>query len=246
MKSKLFIIVCLIIAGCAAPTAPEIPNQCEAALENIEHVFVFTATNREANAFAVKFAAGELCHTESGFDYQFLTAEEGYQVVLIRTGVGRDAATSAAFYTAKDYPSKVWFLTDHAGRIDPDLKLHDTVVPRKWYRFDSIDYILADPTLLDVAEAAGATIVESGATANEFVTNPDWVRQMQESYKASVVDMEAYYIGNIAAGYGIPFLAVKSVSNFADGNKNEDDYQAAAEASAVQMKLILDNYFKTP
>ena len=71
-----------------------------------------------------------------------------------------------------------------------------------------------------------------------FVTNDKMRDEIKEKTGAFAVDMESGSIGHICRKHEIPFLCIRTISDFADGN---DDFEReAAHKSSELVKDIID------
>lgn len=76
-------------------------------------------------------------------------------------------------------------------------------------------------------------------SGDSFITNSNTRDQVYNETNALVVDMESTSIGHISKLNDVPFIAIRTVSDFADGV--EDMETLAAYQSSVIVKEIIDN-----
>ena len=72
-----------------------------------------------------------------------------------------------------------------------------------------------------------------------FVTDSKVRDEIYNRTKATIVDMESASIGHISRKNNVPFVCIRTVSDFADGN---DDFEKeAGERSTEIVKKIIEN-----
>jgi hypothetical protein len=91
----------------------------------------------------------------------------------------------------------------YAGALDPHLKPGDIVRPAQ---------VIDDADGLSIATASGSgKLVTAGVVASQSLK-----RLFAQKHHAQAVDMEAYAVGDVARIYGVPFLAVKAITDELD------------------------------
>jgi adenosylhomocysteine nucleosidase len=88
----------------------------------------------------------------------------------------------------------------YAGALKPTLKVADLLEPKEII-------CAADDTEIINSQGSG-TLVSAGAVAGA-----DAKKTMTQKYQADAVDMEAYSVADVARIYGIPFRAIKVISD---------------------------------
>ena len=116
-------------------------------------------------------------------------------------GVSARIATDAA-YKAANSEATLIISAGLAGALAPDLKVADIVQPATIT--DGVDG-LSIPT----AQGSG-TLITSGAVAGEVE------KQTLARSQAKAVDMEAFAVADVARIHGVPFIAIKSISDTLD------------------------------
>jgi adenosylhomocysteine nucleosidase len=108
------------------------------------------------------------------------------------SGMGRYAARSAAERTcAVEQPPQLVIAAGFCGALRPDLRVGDVVVESK---------------------GTGGRVL----TVPRLVADPAEKRSLHAETGADVVDMESTAVAEVCAARGIPFLAVRAVSDTAD------------------------------
>jgi adenosylhomocysteine nucleosidase len=231
------------------------PSECEALINETPKVYIATAFDIEENAvltaLGVDLASGDIpgiCEANNGITYFTVEVPELEKtVVVFSTGVGTKMAEMTTVETARRMNIESLFFAGIAGRIDPELEIGSVVVAKTWYMLPSSDHEDVDLQLLELSKTVeGATFTETGSTSEIYVSDTQYANWIWNSYHASTVDMETYTIAAVANGYEIPFLAIRTVSDFSDGTETRENYKIAAEKSAEYLAKLLNAYFKTP
>src|SRR5574344_1255832 len=103
--------------------------------------------------------------------------------------------------------------------------------------------VISDKHLIDVAIAVLKDNninyhIGPMASGDSFITNNELRDQVKEETNAIAVDMESTSIGHIARKNHVPFLIIRTISDFADG---EDDFEVqAAHKNSMIVKDIID------
>jgi adenosylhomocysteine nucleosidase len=84
------------------------------------------------------------------------------------------------------------------------------------------------------------------ASGDQFVTNPDTVKEINEIYNdIYAIEMEAGAIAHVATIYKVPFIVYRSISDvIGDENQENDFYKFVAEA-AENASIVLSELLKT-
>lgn len=115
-------------------------------------------------------------------------------------GIGRSAGTRAAELAVREASPKILLSAGLAGALTPSLKPGQVVRARE----------VIDEATGDRYEAMGGEAVLVSALR---VAGVKAKQRLAVSYSASVVDMEGAAVARIAKQYGIPFAAVKAISD---------------------------------
>jgi adenosylhomocysteine nucleosidase len=129
---------------------------------------------------------------------------ESQSAIAACTGIGSGAArvaTDAAFRFANGEVSLI-ISAGLAGAVDPSLGVADIIQPATVT--DGVDGLSIS------AEEGEGLLVTSGAVAtlNE--------KRVLRRTGAAAVDMEAFAVADVARIHGVPFIAIKSISDTAD------------------------------
>ena len=142
----------------------------------------------------------------------------GVPVILVQSGIGRERAERAVKVAAETYQITSLLSFGFAGALREDLDIGDIVVCSEiWYRDRPGDALLrwADSGLATRSKGQAETGVYLGTslTVDRPVTRPEDKKALAASIGADIVDMEGYWLAKAAASRGIPFLAVRAVTD---------------------------------
>ncbi len=146
---------------------------------------------------------------------------EGKELALIETGPGRHRAEAAALFMMMRYPVTSVISFGFAGGLTDEVKVGDVVLcrrlhdgavhgPRSPYQSDEGLITLAVQVPLGDAVRA---VLGSSVTVDGVVIEPRQKRALREASGADAVDMEGYWVADVAADAGVPFLAVRAISD---------------------------------
>lgn len=148
----------------------------------------------------------------------------GRQVLLVRTGMGKDPALQAAGHILKHYPTRMVISLGFAGALDARLKIGDLLLCRRLFCDSPATAgkgYASDEKLLAQAEQAlqgttPAPLSGDTLTVDHLVARPEEKRRLGTAFGAQAVDMESYWLAETAASRGLPFLAVRAISDSLD------------------------------
>jgi adenosylhomocysteine nucleosidase len=146
-------------------------------------------------------------------------------ILLVQAGIGREnAQSSVESIAAKHSPAALLFF-GYCGALEASLKVGDLVICQQLRSENAPGEKLAcDPGLIALAEQAAQKAIvrqasmfkiQSGTslTATRLINRPQERRSLAQLHAAQVVEMENSWAAQAAAQRGIPFLAVRSVSD---------------------------------
>ena len=186
-------------------------------------IVIFAATDAELQPL-LRAAALRESGEASGFPV--MRAEiGGREAIVCRTGLGRRAAAAAEAVLGAFSPKAV-LSAGTAGGLCPDLKAGDVVICERVRAADGAspedaEPVLADADLLATALKAGdqaGVSVRSGrsVTVDSVAWGADEKAHLRSQAGDDIVEMESYWVGRAALRLGIPFLAVRAVSDGAE------------------------------
>lgn len=150
---------------------------------------------------------------------------EGRRALVCRTGLGRRAAEAAEAVLAR-FSLSAALSIGTAGGLSPALGAGDVVICERVSALagaspSGAESVVADPGLLAAAmkagEQAGLTVrVGRSLTVDSVVWGAKDKARLKWRVGGDIVEMESYWVGRAARERGIPFLAVRVVSDGAD------------------------------
>jgi adenosylhomocysteine nucleosidase len=143
----------------------------------------------------------------------------GKQVLLVRSGVGRQRADRASRFLFDHYPVTAVVSFGFAGALNGSLRIGDVVACSSMICSDRSygPRCSSDSALVSAARSCSEPGLSCGVgvTAPRLVASRSAKIALLETSEADIVDMESYWIGVVAAENGVPFVAVRSVSDSA-------------------------------
>ena len=138
-------------------------------------------------------------------------------LLLLKTGMGKQKAQVALRSLLNQYPVTAIISTGFAGALKPEFKVGDIVVYTSVICADglSTDCYDADPRLLSIARECRTVDFRCGLgiTGLNPVTGVWEKIKLGETTSAEVVDMESYWIARVADEHRVPLIVVRSVSD---------------------------------
>ncbi len=148
---------------------------------------------------------------------------EGQNIVLIRSGVGKQRAANASLQVIDRFQPKALISIGYAGAVQAglnagDLIIADSIIEEK---AEGDGKFLPDPHWLgraqDVPCPEGCQKVVGGLlTVNTVIHGSVAKRQLGKGYNVQAVEMETSAIAGVAAKKGLPLLSVRVISDSID------------------------------
>ena len=187
----------------------------------------------------------------------------GRQVVLARGGIGKVNAAVCAQIMISSFGVTEIINTGVAGGIVKGIKQNDIVIAERFVQHDVDTTPIGDPVgfvstvnkiFFDTDEwitsrlkaAIGnkaRTHTGTIATGDQFIADKKTGKKIHERFNASACDMEGGAIAQVCDLAGIPFGAVRCISDSADEKAHMDYPEFAAKAAATCAAMVLE-YFK--
>jgi adenosylhomocysteine nucleosidase len=149
---------------------------------------------------------------------QVLRGRKSVPVDLQVIGVGKRQAQAGV---GKILDARHWSLGDgllllgFAGGLDPALKVGDLLLPTSYYR-ESGALLLVDTGMwqharLAAAESAIPVVQGNSLTVEEVVAAPKDKKELYRQHQVGSVNMEDYWVAEVAAEARVPFLSVRAI-----------------------------------
>ena len=177
----------------------------------------------------------------------------GRQVVLARCGIGKVNAAVCAQIMLSVFGVNEIINTGVAGAIAKGIKQNDIVIAERFVQHDVDTTAIGDPVgfvstvnkvFFDTDK--GITFRLKAAIGNKARTHLGTVatgEKIHERFNASACDMEGCAIAQVCALAGVPFGAVRCISDSADDKAHMDYPEFAAKAAATCAAMVME-YFK--
>jgi adenosylhomocysteine nucleosidase len=141
-------------------------------------------------------------------------------IVLIQTGIGWDRAISATQIAAARFPLKLYVSTGFAAALQDTIRVGDLVIGQKVLSLPPLDrkVFICDGTFTQSARAVVKSFpltAFSGSliTVRKIVNHVEEKRTIARESHAIALDMETAAVANVAEQRGIPFMAVRAVTD---------------------------------
>jgi nucleoside phosphorylase len=160
----------------------------------------------------------------------YIRLEEGRvdgwdSLLLVQSGMGRTRAERVLSYVLQQYRPAAVLSLGFCGALDASLRVGDLVLcspisalgalpttPRRPVPLEG--EVTCDPSLVEEAlRVATAPVTGSCLTLPGVASDPAFKEWLSSTYGHAVVDMESFWLGRLAEEAGVPFLAVRSVSD---------------------------------
>lgn len=187
------------------------------------HILLLGAFRQEIDGLRRQLDVEEVI---AGQDYELYRGKyENRDILLVRTGMGKERAESATKSVLEHYPVTAIVSLGFAGGLNPELEIGDVVLCSTLYSANGsvqkdpkAGPITSDANLVSLASEALEDIeanyrIGSSVTVLQLESNPQKQQELAETFNTDIVEMESYWIARIASDWGIPFLAIRSISD---------------------------------
>jgi adenosylhomocysteine nucleosidase len=147
---------------------------------------------------------------------------EGQEVLLVQTGPGKQNAETAARTVLADCWPRAAVCIGFAGALQAELEGGDLVICWSLYHWDEhanlSGPLKCDEALIEAAsegsQAAGLGLrLGCSLTVEKECIGPGVKEELGQRVPADVVEMENYWLAQVAAEHGVPFVAVRAISD---------------------------------
>lgn len=171
----------------------------------------------------------------------------GRDLTLIRSGTGRRRAAKATDALIRGHRPERVLAAGLAGGLSPEVKRHDILVVDRVA--DTAGNELAIDPQFDPAGLGAAPGVHVGRllTADRIIRRPSEKRSLFRQYDALAVDMESYAVAEVCRRHGVPFLAVRAISDAVDDELPREVRKLLAQSTtAAQLGAAASSLWKRP
>jgi len=159
------------------------------------------------------------------------------------TGVGWRGSREILASLLKEKPD-LCISSGLAGGLKTGLKSGEIVVAREVLLVNGGQRFIGRPLLMDLAEQAGATAVDSFLTNTQVVCDAQSKRTMAAF--GDVVEMESFHVLKIARDAQVAAVAVRAISDTADEDLPLDFGRAIGEDGQISYRRLLLQVARRP
>ena len=188
---------------------------------------------------------------------------EGRNVVIVRSGIGKVNAAVATQILVDRFGVRAVIISGLAGSLVPTLKRGDVVVSnivvqhdvdltsfgRRAGEIPDVSRLLeADAALVHAAAEAFERCNDKGAgqrllvgtiaTGDVFVSDPSKSRWLQREFGAVAAEMEGGAVGQVCRMNGIPFVAIRVISDGGGDGAADEFRQFLSDASVLAFAIV--------
>ena len=177
------------------------------------------------------------------------------KIVLCLSGIGKVNAAFTTQYLIDKYNPNIIINSGCAGSLIKNVNVLDTIVASyvTYHDFSPVrimkecvpdeGLVKTDPMILEkiksiLNENKIKYHIGGIASGDCFVTSSIMRDDIYDRTKCLAVDMESASIGHISKKNNIPFIIIRSISDFADGVEEQEEQ--AANISAILTKKFID------
>ena len=172
------------------------------------------------------------------------------KIVIVKSQIGKANAAIATTLLIQLFNPYIVLNTGAVGAIEKDLEIGDLLIGEN-YKYCDVDVTVlgykrgqipempvqyfGDATLLKYCKEVGFDVrYGTVGTTDSFISDKTWVKEHQ----VSCVDMESTSIAQVCYRFNIPFLAIKAISDQADGKAPENFTEFVEEAGKKTAQFV--------
>jgi adenosylhomocysteine nucleosidase len=177
------------------------------------------------------------------------------ELFIVKSGIGKVNSSAKVQYLINKYNIDLIINSGCAGSLTSNIKVMDVIISKyvtyhdfkplriMEYSTPNKGMIYADKDLVDKLELVLKKLSITNyhkaiiASGDHFVTDAIKRDKIHIETKAEVVDMESASIGHIATINDVPFVILRTISDFADGVDNFEE-KAAHNSSTIIRELL--------
>lgn len=185
--------------------------------------------------------------------YDLLEVEEkiwkNKNIIVAESGIGKVNSSMMVQHIIDKYAPDYIISTGCAGALSKDLSVLDVIVPdfvtyhdffpERVMRYSvpdngniKVDEKLKKMTIEIVEKMNNVHFVQTNICSGDcYVTDNVTKEEIVKRTGASVVDMESVSIAHVARKNNIPFITIRTISDFADGNDELEEIAANVSCS---------------
>ena len=174
----------------------------------------------------------------------------GVEVATLYSGVCKVNAAIAAQLLIREYGCGAVVNAGTAGAMDESLSIFDTVVGTEYAHHDVAEHILtgfhpwletaffpADETLLAAACRAGGARFGRMVTGEAFIAD-EGREAINARFRPLTADMESAAVAQVCHAWGVPFIAVRTVTDTPSHSGVGAFEENCARASAITADFV--------
>ena len=171
-------------------------------------IAIIAALERELRPLIQRWPSTTITHEGREF-----TLFEGNYAVVIIGGIGAEAARAAAEAIIAKHSPDLLISAGVAGALVPELHVGETIFPATV--IDTQDGSRHETAIHD-APLGKTPLARTILASYPEIASASQKQQLAKSYGAHAVDMESAAVARAAQVHGIPFLAIKAISDELD------------------------------
>lgn len=187
----------------------------------------------------------------------------GHDVIAVLSRIGKVAAATTAAVLIERFKVDRIVFTGVAGGLAPRVKVGDVVVAESFMQHDmdaspifpkyeiplyGVERFAADPALTEALAVAARAALPGAAlhrglmvSGDRFVSTTGESRALQTALpEALAVEMEGAAFAQVCHDYGVPFAAVRTISDRADDEAHGDFLTFIQEVASRHSAAIVD------
>lgn len=180
---------------------------------------------------------------------------EDKNIYVIKSGIGKVNSAAITQFLIDEYHPDLIINSGCAGSLVSNLKILDVALAEyvTYHDFNPLPImeeavpnhgkIYSDRKLISIACEAIQSLENKNyqivpiCSGDSFVTSKEQREEIKIRTGAKVVDMESASIGHIATLNQIPFIAIRTISDFSDGEEYLEE-EAALRSSHLVLEMI--------
>lgn len=145
--------------------------------------------------------------TYDGRDFKFF---ESNYAAAVCSGIGYEAGRRAAEAAVATYSPTLLITAGVAGALTPELRVGETIFPA--LVIDVRDGSRHETAIQD-ARLGNSPLARTIVVSSPVIADAEQKQKLAKAYSAHAVDMEGAAVAQAAQAHGLPFIAIKSVSD---------------------------------